>query len=149
MTMADRSASPRRSGRKFHLLHVEDDDLDAMNFQRAIRESEWIESVSVAHDGAEALARLRTGELPSSRLVILLDIRMPRMNGLELLAHLRADPRLRLIPVVIMTTSTDEGDVRDAYGANVAGYLVKCNDRQHYRDAISAFEQYWSSVVMP
>ena len=120
-----------------------------MNFQLAIRDSRWIVDVQVVRDGLEALEALRSGAVDRSRLVLLLDIRMPRMNGLELLAELRADPDLRSLPVVIMTTSVDEADVAAAYGKNVAGYLYKSNDREHYRAAISAFERYWANVVMP
>jgi CheY-like chemotaxis protein len=137
------------AARKFRILHVEDDDLDAMNFQRAIRDSRWIAGVEVVRDGLEALEALRAGGFDRSRLVLLLDIRMPRMSGLELLAELRADPDLRVLPVVIMTTSVDEADVAAAYGKNVAGYICKSNDREHYRAAIAAFEQYWANVVMP
>jgi CheY-like chemotaxis protein len=144
------AAQPAPDGaRKFRILHVEDDDLDAMNFQRAIRDSRWIAGVQVVRDGLEALEALRSGAIERSRLVLLLDIRMPRMSGLELLAELRADPDLRSLPVVIMTTSVDEADVAAAYGKNVAGYICKSNDREHYRAAISAFEQYWANVVMP
>lgn len=131
------------------MLHVEDDDLDAMNFQRAIRNSAWIESVALAHDGVEALAQLRAGTVSRQRLVILLDIRMPRMSGLELLQHLRADPELGAIPVVIMSTSTDELDVAAAYRMHVAGYLVKSNDRDRFHGSVAAFEQYWSNAVLP
>lgn len=130
------------------MLHVEDDDLDAMNFQRAIRDSRWIGGVSLAHDGIEALAVLRSHELPH-RLVILIDIRMPRMSGLELLEALRADPALAAIPVVVLTTSTDEGDIAAAFRLHAAGYLVKSNDRDQFRDAIAAFEHYWSVAILP
>lgn len=142
-------AADHASRHPFHVLHVEDDDLDAMNFQRAIRNCHWIDRVEHAHDGIEALARLRSGELDTHHLVILADIRMPRMNGLELLAQLRADPALRHIPVVVMTTSMDDADLAAAYRQNVAGYLVKSNDRDRFRAAIAAFEEYWSNVALP
>ena len=149
MTLAGPSSAPRRSlAQQFHVLHVEDDDLDAMNFQRAIRSCRWIGGVSLAHDGVEALALLRTRALPR-RLIILIDIRMPRMSGLELLEALRADPELASIPVVVLTTSTDDSDIRAAYAAHAAGYLVKSNDRDGFRDAIAAFEHYWSVTVLP
>jgi len=151
--MSSRSphVEPRASEerRTFHILHVEDDDLDAMNFQRAIRESQWIDQVDVVKDGIEALTLLRSGGIDRSRLVVLIDIRMPRMNGLELLTALRADPELCWLPVVVMSTSTDDVDVVAAYKKNVAGYVVKSSDRDRYRAAIAAFEEYWSSVVMP
>lgn len=143
------TAENRALVQPFHILHVEDDDLDAMNFARLIRESRRIDDVDVAHDGVEALARLRSGGVSPHRLVILLDIRMPRMTGLEFLAELRADPHLRRVPVVVMTTSQDPGDVTGAYDHSVAGYLVKSNDREQFRDAIAAFEEYWSRMLLP
>jgi CheY-like chemotaxis protein len=139
----------RNARQPFQVLHVEDDDLDAMNFQRAIRNSRWIESVALAHDGVEALALLRSGRISTRRLIILVDIRMPRMSGLELLEHLRADPMLGSIPVVVMTTSLDDGDLAAAYRAHVAGYLVKSDDGARFRDAVAAFEEYWANAVLP
>jgi len=92
---------------RIHLLLVEDDDLDVMNVHRALSQAPEIASITVARDGIEALRLLRAGELPLERLVILLDLRMPRMSGLDLLKELRSDPRLRRVPSVILTTSDD------------------------------------------
>jgi CheY-like chemotaxis protein len=139
--------SPRR--RSFHVLHVDDDDLDALNFQRAMRGSLVVAGITSARDGIEALDHLRSGALPLDRLVLVIDLRMPRMSGLELLRALRADARLRHLPVVIMTTSDDTGDLDAAYRENVAGYLLKTGDHDRYHQAITAFEDYWSTVQMP
>lgn len=142
-------AGQRETVQPFHLLHVEDDELDALNLQRLLKGSRRVEGVEVAHDGVEALVRLRSGSISTHRLVILLDIRMPRMSGLEFLAELRADPGLRHLPVVVMTTSQDAADLAGAYRHCVAGYLVKSNDREQFRRALEAFEEYWARVLLP
>lgn len=143
------AASERDTVQPFHLLHVEDDELDALNVQRLLRGSTRVAAVEVAHDGVEALVRLRSGAISMHRLVVLLDIRMPRMNGLEFLAELRADPALRHLPVVVMTTSQDAADLAGAYRHCIAGYLVKSNDREQFRRALEAFEEYWARVLLP
>src|SRR5258707_4043607 len=95
---------------RIHLLLVEDDDLDVMNVHRALSQAPEIASITVARDGIEALRMLRAGDLPLERLVILLDLRMPRMSGLDLLKELPGDPRLNRVPNVILTTSDDPDD---------------------------------------
>lgn len=130
---------------RFHILHVEDDDLDALNVQRFLRSSDQVESITTARDGVEALEMLRSGKLPLSNLVTLLDIRLPRMSGLEFLRELRADPDLSHLPVVVLSTSDDEGDLGTAYALNVAGYLVKPLSMERLRTCLSAFASYWSS----
>lgn len=130
---------------RFHILHVEDDDLDALNVQRFLRSNDQVESITPARDGVEALEILRSGQLPLNNLVTLLDIRLPRMSGLEFLRELRADPDLRHLPVVVLSTSDDEGDLGTAYALNVAGYLVKPLSMERLRSCLSAFASYWSS----
>src|ERR1051325_9931342 len=98
---------------RIHLLLVEDDDLDVMNVHRALSQAPEIASITVARDGIEALKLLRSGTLALERLVILLDLRMPRMSGLDLLKELRNDPRLKRVHNYILTTSDDPHD-RDA-----------------------------------
>jgi CheY-like chemotaxis protein len=130
---------------RFHILHVEDDDLDALNVQRFLHSSDQVESITTARDGVEALEILRSGTLPLNNLVTLLDIRLPRMGGLEFLRELRADPDLRHLPVVVLSTSDDEGDLGTAYALNVAGYLVKPLSMERLRNTLGAFANYWSS----
>ena len=133
---------------RFHILHVEDDDLDLLNVQRCLRSSELISGITVAGDGVEALSILRSGKLPLSNLVLLLDIRLPRMSGLECLRELRADPALRHLPVVMLTTSDDAADLGAAYELNVAGYLLKPLSVQRLRSCLGAFASYWSAQEM-
>lgn len=132
-----------------NLLLVEDDELDVMNIRRAFRDSAVVCSVSVARDGEEALELLRNGGLPKGRLLVLLDLNMPRMNGLEFLQHIRDDEILRRLPVVVWTTSNDTRDRTAAYELNVAGYMVKPVTRESFLEAMRSLEAYWQRVAFP
>jgi CheY-like chemotaxis protein len=131
--------------RRFRVLHVEDDDLDALNVQRLMRQNDAVIEVTVAHDGIEALEILRSHGSDLHELVILLDISMPRMNGLEFLRELRADPDLCHLPVVVLSTSDHDADRATAYRFNVAGYLVKAPSPERFRRSLDLFTRYWSA----
>lgn len=135
--------------RRINILLVEDDELDVMNVRRAFRDASSIGSLYVARDGVEALQLLQSGQVPLARLLVLLDLRMPRMGGLEFLEHLRADPRLRALPVVVLTTSRDAGDLREAYRHHVAGYLLKPVSLAQFRDSMGRLQRYFSHVEFP
>ena len=132
----------------FHILHVEDDDLDALNVQRLMRQCDAVSGITVAHDGIEALELLRSGMSDLHDLVILLDICMPRMSGLEFLRALRADPTLCHLPVVVLSTSDHDDDKETAYRFNVAGYLVKPPSPERFKKSLFAFAEYWSSAEL-
>ena len=131
---------------QIHLLLVEDDDLDVMNVHRALSQAPEIASITVTRDGLEALKLLRSGELPLERLVILLDLRMPRMSGLDMLRELRSDPRLKRVPNVILTTSDDPHDRDTAFALGVAGYFVKPAAPNRFRQIMDAMRSYWSAA---
>jgi CheY-like chemotaxis protein len=129
---------------RIHLLLVEDDDLDVMNVHRALSKAPEIASITVARDGIDALKILRAGELPLERLVIMLDLRMPRMSGLDLLKELRSDPRFKRLPSVILTTSDAPQDREAAFALGVAGYFVKPAVPSRFRQIMDAMRSYWS-----
>jgi len=129
---------------RIHLLLVEDDDLDVMNVHRALSQAPEIASITVARDGIEALKLLRSGGLGLERLVIVLDLRMPRMSGLDLLRELRSDPRLKRVPNVILTTSDDPHDRDAAFCLGAAGYFVKPGAPSRFRQIMDAMRGYWS-----
>ena len=135
--------------RSLNVLLVEDDQVDVMNVQRAFKKNNISNPLWTAGNGVEALDKLRSGELPLSRLLVLLDLNMPRMNGIEFLRHLRADPDLRHVPVVVLTTSSDERDRIDAYHLNVAGYIVKPVTFVNFCEAMATLNKYWTLVEMP
>src|SRR5688572_4983645 len=111
-----------------HILLVEDDEVDVMNVKRAFKKNNITNPLTVAGNGLEALEFLRknTGdeenELPR---IVLLDLNMPRMGGIEFLREIRADSKLRMLSVFVMTTSNEDKDKVDAYNLNVAGYILK------------------------
>lgn len=134
---------------RIHLLLVEDDDLDVMNVHRALASAAEVASITVARDGVEALKLLRAGALPLERLVIVVDLRMPLMNGLDLLREVRSDPRLKRIPAVVFSTSDDPHDRDAAYCLGVAGYFVKPAAPSRFRLIMDAMRGYWSHVEFP
>jgi CheY-like chemotaxis protein len=135
--------------RQLNILLVEDDQVDVMNVQRAFNKSQITSALRVAGNGVDALEVLRSGEVPLHRLLILLDLNMPRMNGIEFLRELRADAELRQLPVVVLTTSDDERDRIEAYHLNVAGYIVKPVTFANFCDAMATLNKYWQLVEMP
>ena len=137
------------SPRFLNILLVEDDDVDVMNVRRAFRQSHIANPLFVASNGVEALAMLRSGDVPSERRLILLDLNMPRMNGIELLRELRADPALHATPVVVLTTSDDERDRVEAYNLHVAGYLVKPVTFGSFCELMVTLNTYWMLVELP
>lgn len=134
---------------RIHLLLVEDDDLDVMNVHRALAQAPEVGSITVARDGIEALKMLRAGELPLERLVIVIDLRMPRMSGLDLLKEIRSDQRLKRIPSVVLTTSDDPDDRDAAFSLGAAGYFVKPAAPGRFRQIMDALRSYWSVAEFP
>jgi CheY-like chemotaxis protein len=138
--------SPERT---LNLVLVEDDDIDVMNVRRALERAHVTNPLFVAHNGVEALELLRGRSVPTDRRLVLLDLNMPRMNGIEFLRELRKDPSLRSTPVVVLTTSDDDRDKVQAYDLNVAGYLLKPVTFVNFVDVMAALNKYWALVEMP
>lgn len=137
------------ANRAVTILLVEDDEIDVMNMRRAFQQHHIANPLFVASDGIEALEKLRSGEVPQERRVVLLDLNMPRMNGIEFLREVRKDPDLSSTTVVVLTTSKDEQDVIDAHNLNVAGYLVKPVTFMSFCEMMVALDKYWSLVEFP
>lgn len=132
-----------------HILLVEDDQVDQMNVKRAFERNKIMNPLYVAENGVEALEMLRDGRVPDERRLILLDLNMPMMNGIEFLRTLRADEKLSATPVVVLTTSNDEQDKVQAYNLNVAGYLLKPVTFSNFVELTAALNKYWTLVEMP
>ena len=135
--------------RTLNILLVEDDQVDVMNVRRAFEKNRITNPLYVAEDGIEGLEMLRSGKVPRDRRIVLLDLNMPRMNGIEFLRELRADPRLLNTPVVVLTTSNDDRDKIDAYNLNIAGYLVKPVTFINFVEVMAALNKYWTLVEFP
>jgi CheY-like chemotaxis protein len=134
------------------ILLVDDDAVDSMAVKRAFRELKIANPVVEAHDGIEALERLRGEngyETVSEPLLILLDLNMPRMGGIEFLQELRDDPLLRRTLVLVMTTSSADEDRRLAYEKNIAGYVLKHRPKESFLEAIRMLELYWRTIEFP
>ncbi|MDB4879276.1 MAG: hypothetical protein JWL60_722 [Gemmatimonadetes bacterium] len=132
-----------------NILLVEDDEVDVMNVERAFRKNHISNPLFTAGNGIEALERLRSGAIPRERRIVLLDLNMPKMNGLEFLTELRKDPELKQTTVVVLTTSNAERDKIDAYNLNVAGYLLKPVTFSNFCEVMAALNKYWTLVEMP
>jgi CheY-like chemotaxis protein len=104
-------------------------------------------NLSVAHDGEEAVVLVRGQADGGGPDLILLDLNLPRMSGLEVLGELKADERLRHIPVIVLTTSSAERDVRSAYSQGANAYVTKPVDLDRFIHVIGAIEQFWLDVV--
>lgn len=134
---------------QLNILLVEDDEVDVLTVKRAFDKNHITNPLFVASDGVEALDKLRDSELPKGRRLVLLDLNMPRMNGIEFLRELRKDPELALTPVVVLTTSNDDQDKVEAYNLNVAGYLLKPVTFTNFCDVMVTLNKYWSLVELP
>ncbi len=135
-----------------NILLVEDDEIDRKAFLRAVHKIKIGNPVICARDGVEAWDILN-GEnghepLPRPNLIIL-DINMPRMNGLELLQKIRKDANLRDMIVFVLTTSNDEQDIFDAYNLNVAGYMLKSDMGSSFIKSVQLVEMYWKVIEFP
>jgi CheY-like chemotaxis protein len=137
------------SNAPLNILLVEDDEVDVMNVKRAFDKNHITNPLFVAGNGLEALEKLRSDEVPQGRRIVLLDLNMPKMNGIEFLRELRNDPALAPTPVVILTTSNNDRDKIDAFNLNVAGYLVKPVTFAEFSELMVTLNKYWTLVEMP
>jgi CheY-like chemotaxis protein len=132
-----------------NILLVDDDEVDVMTVKRAFSRANITNKLYVATDGIEALSQLRGDGIPAARRLVLLDLNMPRMSGIEVLREIRADPALRAITVVVLTTSNEDRDRVEAYQLNVAGYLLKPVTFHAFAEVMSTLNKYWTLMEMP
>jgi CheY-like chemotaxis protein len=133
---------------------VEDDPRDVELTLTALEEYNLANEVVVTHDGAEALDYLncrgefstRSGENPA---VILLDLKLPKVDGLEVLQQIKSDPKLRIIPVVVLTSSREEKDMVASYQLGVNAYVVKPVDFHEFVNAIRDLGVFWAVINVP
>ena len=125
------------------ILLAEDDEVDAMTVKRALRELNVTNPLVVMENGEEALRHLHD-EVNPKPCIILLDLNMPRMNGIEFLQAIKKDGSLRRIPVVVLTTSREERDRVASFDLGVAGYMVKPVDYKQFVEVMRAISIYWT-----
>lgn len=133
-----------------HILLVEDDEVDIMNVQRAFKKASVANPLHIARNGLEALDLLRgENRLAILPKIILLDINMPKMNGLEFLEEIRKDDSLRHLSVFVLTTSNEERDKLLAYQHNVAGYILKPVKFTSFLSAVNTLQSFWQLIELP
>ncbi len=139
-----------KTGEAVDILLVEDNAADVRLTEEALREGKVKTRLSVARDGVEALAFLRRegafAQAPRPDL-ILLDLNLPRKDGREVLAEVKADAALRVIPVVVLTTSSAEADVSRSYSLHANCYITKPVDLEQFVSVVKSIDDFWLTVV--
>jgi len=130
------------------VLLVEDDQVDAMTVRRSLRDIKVTNRLDIVGDGEEALAFLRDPQYERP-CIILLDLSMPRMNGIEFLRALKQEEDLKRIPVVVLTASNEERDKVESFRLGVAGYMVKPVDYQQFVEVVKTIDLYWTLSELP
>ena len=136
-------------GRPARILLVEDSVADAKLVQLALEESGSTTEVLRAEDGGDAMVKLdaiAAGDIVRPDLV-LLDINLPRVNGIDVLRRIKSDPELRTLPVVVFSTSRSDVDVAAAYACGASSYVVKPVDLHRFMDVVRSVESYWTATV--
>ena len=142
------------SKKPLNILLVEDDEVDIMTVQRAFKKNNLLQDhkLFVANNGIEALNLLRgEGEqkIPPCNRLVLLDLNMPKMGGIEFLHELRRDQALKTTSVIVLTTSDEDRDKVEAYKFNVAGYIIKPVTFDKFVDTIAVIDEYWQLSQLP
>jgi len=130
------------------ILLVEDDSVDAMTVRRVFKDLKVANRLVHTVDGQQALEYLQDGGNEKPCLV-LLDLNMPKMNGIEFLKIAKSDKMLRAIPVIVMTTSKEGYDIAESFKLSVAGYMVKPIDYKRFVEVIRTIKLYWTSSELP
>ena len=130
------------------ILLVEDDNIDAMTVKRAMKDLRVPNPLVHQINGEEALKYLK-GEDNHKPCVILLDLNMPKMNGIEFLRVIKADDKLKRIPAIVLTTSKDDQDRVQTFQLNVAGFIVKPVDYLKFVEAMKIVNLYWTLSELP
>ncbi|MEK7773593.1 MAG: response regulator [Deltaproteobacteria bacterium] len=139
-----------RSSRLIEILMVEDNPADVRLTVEAFKDAKVLNHLNVVHDGEQALAYLRRkGEYAGKSRpdLILLDLNLPKVDGREVLAEIKKDPDLKRIPVVVLTTSSDEQDILKAYDLHVNAYVTKPVALDQFVKIVEAVDDFWFSVV--
>src|SRR5687768_10528327 len=132
------------------ILLVEDDEVDVMNVKRAFKKNNISNRLVVASNGIDALEILRSVSPENPRpKIVLLDLNMPRMGGIEFLKEIRQDADLSSLSVFVMTTSNEDSDKIEAFNLNVAGYILKPLSMDRFISAVSTLNSYWTLCEYP
>lgn len=132
------------------ILLVEDNPMDVDLTQRAFARRKLLNPLQVARDGEAALEYLKTwgGNQPLP-VVVLLDINLPKVSGLEVLRHLKTHPKMRTVPVIMLTSSAEDGDIQEAYQSGANSYIVKPVDFDKFLEVAERIDLYWNVINLP
>ncbi len=136
--------------KNIHILLVEDNEGDIVLAQEALHDSKLVNQVSISRDGDEALDFLnRKGNYQQAELpdLVLLDINMPRVSGMQVLVAMKNDERLKAIPIIMLTTSSSEKEIKFAYDNHVNCYINKPVDIDRFLEVVKKIEDFWISIV--
>lgn len=136
--------------KNIHILLVEDNEGDIVLAQEALHDSKLVNQVSVSRDGDEALDFLnRKGNYQQAELpdLVLLDINMPRVSGMQVLVAMKNDERLKAIPIIMLTTSSSEKEIKFAYDNHANCYINKPVDIDRFLEVVKKIEDFWISIV--
>ncbi len=133
------------------ILLVEDNPMDVDLTRRAFSKNKVLSPIQIARDGEEALAFLERWEMGDPLpILILLDLKLPKISGLEVLSRLKSHPSFSTIPVVVLTTSNEESDIQTAYQSGANSYIVKPVDFDNFMQAVAQIQYYWFQLnVLP
>ncbi|MBN1410772.1 MAG: response regulator [Spirochaetales bacterium] len=140
----------RADGTPIEILLVEDNPGDVRLTLEALKESKVHNNISVVKDGEEALAFLRQQDRFANSPrpdIVLLDLNLPKLNGVEVLTEIKSDPNLKRIPVVILTTSKDEEDILKTYNYHANCYVTKPVDFDKFLLVVKSIEDFWLNIV--
>lgn len=130
-----------------HILLVEDNVLDADLIKRALQKVESSIHLEIASDGEEAVAYLDKWDTGAPvPIVILLDLKLPKISGLDVLKQLKTHPKYKLLPVVVLTSSNEMLDIRQAYDLGANSYIIKAIDYDQFASAIGLIHRYWCGL---
>jgi two-component system, response regulator len=141
--------------KQVEILYVEDNPNDIELTLHAFKKFHLANEIVIARDGEEALdllfgkERLEAGELNNTPRVILLDLKLPKVDGLEVLRKVKSDDRTKMIPVVVLTSSREEKDIIESYRLGVNSYIVKPVDFEKFVEAVKTFGLYWLLINQP
>ncbi|MGB5236278.1 MAG: response regulator [Flavobacteriaceae bacterium] len=124
-----------------NILFIEDDAIESLKLHRTITKLGMRHKIQNAHNGEEALAMLNSSDQPPD--LILLDLNMPRMNGIEFLEVLKQDEKLKYLPTIILTTSRNRADLLECFRIGIAGYIIKPLKYAEYESKLKRVLEYW------
>ncbi len=128
--------------KKLNILFIDDDEVERMKFSRVCKQSNHPTKITEATNGEDALEKLKSSSLSQ---LIFLDLNMPKMNGIEFLEILKADERLKYIPIIILSSSDNMQDLKRCYELGIAGYILKPIRYEDYSKNITTMLDYWTS----